>query len=145
MPAGPRGSLPTVGYGVEQVIYGIGTDIVHVPRMQANLARFGERFARRMLNERELQDFRLSAKPAHFLAKRFAAKEAAVKAIGLGFRRGLGLRDIGVRHDRNGRPELEYSARALALLRELGIGDSHLSLADEAEHAIAFVTLLQRR
>ena len=71
------------------MIFGIGTDIVSVQRMRRNLGRYGERFARRILSESELEEFRATAKPENFLAKRFAAKEAAAKAMGTGFSGGL--------------------------------------------------------
>ena len=124
------------------MIYGIGTDIVRVSRMQKNIEQYGDKFSRRILSEAELRDYAVSVKPAHFLAKRFAAKEATAKAMGIGFSRGMSLRDIGVGHDKNGKPTLEYFSRAEELIRELGIGEGYISIADEDDHAVAFVTLL---
>lgn len=98
------------------MIYGIGTDIVRVERMAANLQRFGDRFAHRILTKAEQADFAHSAKPAHFLARRFAAKEAAAKALGLGISEGLSFRQIGIGHDERGKPRLEYTGRALVFL-----------------------------
>ena len=126
------------------MIYGIGTDIVRVERMQRSLDRFGERFAARVLSSAELEDFRRSLRPAHFLARRFAAKEAAAKALGTGFVRGLRLRDIGVGHDADGKPVLVFHGAAEALLRKLHIQATHLSLADETDYAVAFVLLEAR-
>jgi len=126
------------------MIYGIGTDIVSVGRIQAGLQRHGEKFARRILSNRELDDYRNAPSPEHFLAKRFAAKEAAAKAMGIGFSKGLSLRHIGVTHDQNGKPMLEYLGRAVELVEEMGIGESHVSIADETDHAVAFVTLLAK-
>lgn len=123
------------------VIFGIGTDIVRVDRIARSLQRFGERFARRILTDKEQKDFAQSKSPAHFLAKRFAAKEAAAKAMGLGISAGLSFRQIGVSHDDRGRPRLEYSGQAARYCREQGISASHISLSDEQEYAIAFVTL----
>lgn len=123
------------------MIYGIGTDIVRVSRMQKSLARYGERFARRLLTPAELTDFRRALAPAHFLARRFAAKEAAAKAIGTGFAGGLRLRHIGVAHDARGKPQLVFEAPAVAWLEARGIRAAHLSIADEQDHAIAFVAL----
>ncbi len=123
------------------MIFGIGTDIVHVVRMADNLQSYGNKFARRIMAEPEFEGFLACARPAHFLAKRFAAKEAAVKAMGTGFRDGLGLKQISVAHDELGRPYLEYSGRAAELVGQMGIGDSFLSLADEEEYAIAYVVL----
>lgn len=123
------------------MIYGIGTDIVSVQRISDGLARHGERFAQRILGETELSGFALATSPANYLAKRFAAKEATAKALGTGFRNGLSLSQITVGHDPLGRPILEFNGKALTLIRDLGIESSHLSLADEKEYAIAFVTL----
>jgi holo-[acyl-carrier protein] synthase len=123
------------------VIFGIGTDIVRVARVQQDLDRFGERFAERILTERELVEFRAAVNRAHFLAKRFAAKEAAAKALGTGFSQGIFFHEIGIGHDDLGKPLLEFSGRALEFLREKRIAITHVSLADEADHAVAFVTL----
>jgi holo-[acyl-carrier protein] synthase len=123
------------------MIYGIGTDIVRVARMQRNLLRYGERFAARILTEGELVEFRRTMKPAHFLARRFAAKEAAAKAMGTGFRDGLFLRHIAVTHDAKGKPLLVFAGRAAAFVREQMIHAAHLSVTDEEDHAVAFVTL----
>ncbi len=124
------------------MICGIGTDIVAVARLQANLDRYGERFAARILTASEMAVFREAAnKKAHFLAKRFAAKEALVKALGTGFRDGLSLRDIAVANDALGKPVLEFSAKLADRLRARGITRWHLSLTDEREYALAFVVL----
>ncbi len=123
------------------MIFGIGTDIVRVSRMHRNLERYGERFARRILAEQEWEGFLASRRRAHFLAKRFAAKEAAVKALGTGFRDGITLQQIAVGHEHNGRPLLTFSARAQELVVRNGIGSAHLSLSDEEEYAVAFVAM----
>lgn len=123
------------------MIFGIGTDIVRVGRMEQDLQRFGERFAERILTAGEFEEFRLNAKPAHFLARRFAAKEAAAKAMGTGFANGLSWRHIGVTHDAAGKPILEFSGEAENFLRRHGVTVAHISLADEEDHAVAFVTL----
>lgn len=125
------------------MICGIGTDIVSIPRIHASLERFGEPFARRVLTAEEWTEYRASPRPERFLAKRFAAKEAAVKALGLGFRQGLAFHLIGVTHDPYGKPGLVYGGRALERVRERGITDSLLSIADEREYAVAFVVLLR--
>jgi len=125
------------------VIFGIGTDIVSIERIRTALERHGERFARRVLAEREWDAYRNSARPEHFLAKRFAAKEAAAKAFGTGFRDGLVMRDIAVVNDSKGKPELSFSGHAALMCEEFGIGRHYLSLSDERDHAIAFVTFLE--
>jgi holo-[acyl-carrier protein] synthase len=126
------------------LIFGIGTDIVQVSRIRDDLDRYGERFAARVLTSSEYEGYCASHKPAHYIAKRFAVKEATAKAFGLGFRDGLSLHHIGVVHNPLGKPELEYHGRALEICREFDIVESHVSIADEGEYAIAFVTLLAR-
>jgi holo-[acyl-carrier protein] synthase len=125
------------------MIYGIGTDIISIQRIEAALTRHGERFAAKILSDDELQAFQQSARPAHFLAKRFAAKEAAAKAFGTGFRDGLHLRHISVTHDPLGKPGLAFSDQAELLKDRLGIGESYLSVSDEERYAVAFVTLVK--
>lgn len=124
------------------VIVGIGTDIVRVSRIARNLERYGERFARRILTSNELVEFSNTRRSANFIAKRFAAKEATAKAMGHGFRDGLMLTDIGVGHDELGKPLLEYSGKAVDICDRLNVGESHLSISDEDEYAVAFVTLV---
>jgi holo-[acyl-carrier protein] synthase len=123
------------------VIFGIGTDIVRVARMQQNIERYGEKFAERILTASELEDYRRETRKAHFLAKRFAAKEAAAKAMGTGFRDGLMLHHIGVTHDAAGKPQLAFTDQAAEFIRANAIVSVHVSLADEEDHAVAFVTL----
>jgi len=123
------------------VIFGIGTDIVRIPRMADNLDRYGDRFAARILTGAEMAIFIDSLQQAPFLAKRFAAKEAVAKALGTGFRNGLNLHDIGVDNDVLGKPLLVFSERAQQMLQKRGIGRTHLSLSDESEYAVAYVVL----
>ena len=123
------------------MIFGIGTDIVRSQRMADNLDQHGERFAARILTDVEMAAFLDSSRQPQFLAKRFAAKEAAAKALGTGFRDGLSLRDIGVNNNALGKPELTFSERAQQTLQDQGIGAAHLSLSDESEYAIAYVVL----
>ncbi|MGD8572901.1 MAG: holo-ACP synthase [Gammaproteobacteria bacterium] len=123
------------------MIYGIGTDIVAVSRLESALNRHGQRFAGRILADEEMVRFSEYAKPAQFLAKRFAAKEAVAKAFGTGFRDGLSLRHIIVDNDHHGRPTLRFTAMAQTLAERLGIRASHLSLSDEQDYAVAMVVL----
>ena len=126
------------------MIFGIGTDIVRVARMQQSLDKHGERFARRILTEHELAGYLKANKPANFLAKRFAAKEATAKAMGTGFRDGLSLKHINVGHDPQGKPLLEFTGQAAEFMENNGINEAHISLADEQEYAVAFVTLVKK-
>ncbi len=123
------------------MIFGIGTDIVRVDRMTENLKKYGDKFARRILSEHEFKEYVNKKNQAHFLAKRFAAKEAAAKAMGTGFISGLKFSDISVEHDELGKPFLVYSGRATEFVNEKSIKESYLSIADELDHAVAFVTL----
>lgn len=125
------------------IIHGIGTDLVRIARLERVLARRGEAFARRILAEEEFRDFATSTAPARFLAKRFAAKEATAKAFGTGIRDGLRLAHIEVIHDTLGRPGLRFHGRAVELIERFGIGEAHLSITDEADLALAFVTLVR--
>lgn len=123
------------------MIIGVGTDIVEVARLRAGLARFGEAYAQRILAPSERPEFATSPRPAHYLAKRFAAKEALAKAFGCGFRGDFGLRDIAVSRDPLGAPKLVLLAGAAHYAERLGVVRLHLSLTDERRYAVAFVVL----
>ncbi len=123
------------------MIVGIGTDIVRVARLEVGLARFGRRYVERILDKVEAAEFDAAARQAHFLAKRFAAKEAAAKALGTGFQGAFGLRDIRVAHDTLGCPRLVLSNGARLRADQLGVTAVHLTLSDEADYAVAFVIL----
>jgi holo-[acyl-carrier protein] synthase len=123
------------------LIYGVGTDLIEIPRVERALQRFGQRFAQRILCESELRRFRAHAKPAAYLAKRFAAKEAFTKALGTGIRAPANWHGVWVSNLRSGKPQLEYSAPLAALLEARGIRRSHLTLTDERGMAAATVIL----
>lgn len=123
------------------MIYGIGTDIVSIKRIEDALFRFGDRFLHRILNETEVAEYAQSAQPARFLAKRFAAKEAFSKAFGTGIGGEIAWHDVAVGHDQRGKPIINSSAQLAARLADCKIKNSHISISDESEHAIAFVVL----
>jgi len=123
------------------VIYGVGTDLIEISRVERALARFGVRFAQRILCESELKRFSGHAKPAAYLAKRFAAKEAFSKALGTGIRAPANWHGVWVINHRSGKPQLEFSAALAALMRSRGILRSHLTLTDERGMAAATVIL----
>ena len=125
------------------MIHGIGTDIVSVSRLVQLYERYGHRFARRILSDEEYLEFEKLNHPEHFLAKRFAVKEAASKALGTGFRDGLSLKHIAVTHDALGKPQLVFHGYAKQLQTELNIGDMHLTISDEESYAVAFVVLMK--
>jgi holo-[acyl-carrier protein] synthase len=120
------------------VIFGVGTDIVELSRIQATYDRFGEHFVERLLMPQELTLFRRTKWPVRFLAMRFAGKEAVVKAMGTGFRHGIWLRDVGITNNDWGRPLVIWSDRGKAVCEQLGIGEGHVSLTDDAGLIIAF-------
>jgi holo-[acyl-carrier protein] synthase len=122
-------------------IYGIGTDLVAISRIETIWNRYGLQFARRILTEQELLLVSNHKNPIHFLAKRFAAKEAVAKAFGTGFRpQGILLTEIGVGNDPLGRPYLEFVGRTKQLFEEQDL-KTHISLSDESGYALAFVIL----
>jgi holo-[acyl-carrier protein] synthase len=123
------------------VIYGVGTDVVEILRIEKALARFGERFAKRILCESELKRFSSHRQPAAYLAKRFAAKEAFTKALGTGIHAPANWHGVWVRNLPSGKPVLEFSAPLKKLLKKRKISDSHLSLSDERGVAVATVIL----
>lgn len=123
------------------MILGIGTDIARVARFESAMARHGPRFAQRILGDAERAQLAGRQDKAAFLAKRFAAKEAFVKALGSGLRHGMRWTDIQVISDALGRPGLALSGKAQALASAAGVRHLHLSLSDEAELALAMVLL----
>ncbi|MDH4125918.1 MAG: holo-ACP synthase [Gammaproteobacteria bacterium] len=123
------------------MIFGVGTDIVEVARIQATYDRFGEHFVQRILMDEEILLFRQSKWPVRFLAMRFAGKEATVKAMGTGFRHGIWMRDVGITNNDWGRPLIIWSGRGRAVCKQLGIGSGHVSLTDDAGLVVAFAVV----
>ena len=126
------------------MIFGIGTDIVQLARVEEIFARHGEHFVRRLLMPPEEEAFRAYRRPVRFLAMRFAAKEAIVKALGTGFAHGVWIRDVGVAPDAWGRPQIIWSERGRARRDELGAGDGHVTLSDEAGLVVAVAVLMRK-
>ncbi|MGC9196195.1 MAG: holo-ACP synthase [Syntrophobacteraceae bacterium] len=120
-------------------VYGVGIDIVVVRRLGKSLERWGHRFAKRVFTDFELEYCSGRKNRAACLAMRFAAKEAFVKALGLGMRKPLLWQDIEIRPDGLGKPEIFLSPRALDYCEQKGIRSWHLSLTDEGEYAAAVV------
>ena len=123
------------------MILGTGIDLCDVGRIAAALERFGKRFAERILVARELERFALHARPAHYLAKRFAAKEALAKALGTGIRAPVNWHNIEVRNAPSGKPFFQPSAALHALFETRRVRAAHLSITDERSMACAFVVL----
>ena len=125
------------------MIYGIGTDIVAVKRIESALQRYGDRFARRILAAAEWEDYEACNQRARFLAKRFAAKEAFVKALGTGMRHPATWHNINVTHDKLGRPGFGLEPELAQVLAQHNICGHHLSISDEVEMVVAFSVLEQ--
>jgi holo-[acyl-carrier protein] synthase len=125
------------------VIFGIGTDILQAERVEKTWLKFGEHFARRLLLDEEYALFEKTKRPVRFLAMRFAAKEAIVKALGTGFANGVWVRDVGMLPNPLGQPQVIYSERGKAVCRKLGVGEGHLTLSDEAGFIVAVAVLLK--
>ena len=123
------------------MIFGVGTDLVEVSRIQDSLQRFGHDFASRILGEFELQEFAQSKQPARFLAKRFAAKEAFAKALGTGIRHPATFENIQIAHDDMGKPVFEFAPALAECLANKQIAFAHLSISDEKAFATAVVSL----
>ncbi|MEX0140164.1 holo-ACP synthase [Massilia sp. LMS1-1-1.1] len=129
------------------MIYGIGTDICKIPRIEAALARHGERFAKKILGPQELEKFRArTAKNAvrgvRFLATRFAAKEAFSKAIGLGLRMPMTWPAAQMLNHPSGKPMIVCSG-VLAEFMEKNRLSAQVTISDEEEYAVAFVIVEQ--
>jgi holo-[acyl-carrier protein] synthase len=123
-------------------ISGIGIDLVSIPRMRATIARWQDRFLRRVFTEAEIAYCRERADPAPHYAARFAAKEAALKALGTGLQLGVHWREIEVRRERTQAPTLVLTGRS----REIGLfkGGTRmlLSLTHEGDYALAQAMLV---
>ncbi len=121
-------------------IRGHGIDLMDVERIRAMVNDHGERFLTRIFTDNERQYAAQSARrEAEHLAARFAAKEAALKALGTGWTRGIAWTDIEVTRGPTGRPELNITGQAAAIAAEAGITEWHLSISHTETHAVASV------
>ncbi|HEY1284183.1 MAG TPA: holo-ACP synthase, partial [Steroidobacteraceae bacterium] len=109
------------------MIFGIGVDVLEAARIGRSLERFGERFTRHLLMPQELAQLTRTRRPERFIAMRFAAKEAIVKAMGTGFAHGVWIRDVGVVQNAWGKPEVVFSERGERVRRQLGVGEGHIT------------------
>ncbi|MBU9848201.1 holo-ACP synthase [Rahnella ecdela] len=122
-------------------ILGLGTDIVEISRIEAVIERSGDRLAKRILCANEWAVYQQHQQPVRFLAKRFAVKEAAAKALGTGIRNGLAFEQFEVVNDALGKPGLVFHARAAEMAAQMGVKSVHVTLADERRYACATVII----
>lgn len=122
-------------------ILGLGSDIVEIARIEGAISRSGDRLAKRILSPSEWEQYQAHHQPARFLAKRFAVKEAAAKAMGTGIRLGLAFNQFEVSNDPLGKPLLLFHGRAKIMAEEMGIQAVHVTLADERHYACATVII----
>ena len=122
------------------MIFGVGTDVVAIARVRQLFERHGERALEKLLAPVERADFDRAKDPARFLAKRFAAKEAFGKALGIGVATPATLPNIAVVHDALGKPAFSYAPELAAFLEQRGLS-AHLSISDEKDLALAFVVM----
>jgi len=116
-------------------IFGVGIDIVEIQRIKETYSRYGERFARKILSNSELRNFYKNKNKISFLAKRFAAKEAVGKALGVGIKNGSILKNIEIKNDLHGKPFVNINnAKKLNMTEKKEI---HISLSDEKKYAVA--------
>jgi holo-[acyl-carrier protein] synthase len=125
------------------MIFGIGVDVLEMQRISRTLGRFGARFTEHLLLPAEKEQLARTQRPERFIAMRFAAKEAIVKAMGTGFAHGVWIRDVGVVQNAWGKPEVVFSARGEKVRRGLGIGDGHVTLTDESGLIVAVAVLMK--
>ena len=121
------------------MIYGIGTDILRIERIEQLYGKYGQALAERLLSRIELLEWRSVGNKTNFLAKRFAAKEAFAKAVHTGLRSPVTLHHISIAHDKLGRPEFVVEPPLQEWLCQQGIGRVHLSLSDDNGAVVAFV------
>ncbi len=123
------------------MIVGMGVDIIEVPRVRAAIERFGERFLRRLFTPGEIRYCESKANKHERFAARFAAKEAALKAIGTGLSRGISWQDVEIVREPSGRPTLSFTGRAAEFAKRLGVRRSSVSLSHTEQVAFAQVIL----
>lgn len=132
------------------MILGLGTDVVNINRIEHALEQFGDQFLSRVYTPEEIA--RAAKFPAHnfraraaYYAKRFAAKEAAAKALGTGFHNGVSFQDFSITNNEHGMPLIHFSGRALTLIERHSIQgvlpNVHLSLSDDYPSAFAVIVI----
>ncbi len=124
-------------------VVGIGTDIIDISRLNKMNERARERLAQRVLTDTELKKYQQLKKSIPFLAKRWAGKEAAAKALGRGIADGISFQHFEIESLPSGQPVLVLTKRAFEIAQQLGANSWHISLSDEVNYATAVVVLSQ--
>ncbi len=123
------------------MIVGIGVDIAETARVEKLNAKYGQRFAQRILTADELLEFDRRKHSSSYLATRFAAKEAVAKALGTGIGEQLSFHSIQIDNDNQGKPLLRFLGTAVDLIAGLNIKNAMISLSDEKHYVVAMVVL----
>jgi holo-[acyl-carrier protein] synthase len=127
------------------MIFGIGTDVLQLARIERVYQRYGDRFAERLLLDEEHALYVTAKNKPRFLGMRFAAKEAIAKALGTGFANGIWVRDVGSVPNKLGQPQVVYSERGREVCARLGVGEGFLTLTDEAGLIVSVAVLMRRQ
>ena len=122
-------------------ILGIGTDMVECSRIAKLMDRFGQKFIERILSEDELQSFKQLAQGSAYVAKRFAAKEAVAKALGIGIGQ-VAFNEISVTNLPSGKPIVNFIGKSKEYVKTLNITEIMITLSDEKAYALAFVVII---
>ena len=127
------------------MIYGIGTDIIQIPRIEAALLRYGDRFTQKILGAEELAEFakrkeKSAVRGDRFVATRFAVKEAFSKAVGLGMRAPMSWCSVQTLNASSGQPILVLSGDMKEFMTAHNLS-AHVSITDESDYAVAFVVV----
>ncbi|MEN6320596.1 MAG: holo-ACP synthase [Syntrophaceae bacterium] len=123
------------------MIFGIGTDLVEVSRVEKILQKWGDKFLTKVYSQNEIDYCQKKAFPSIHYAARFAAKESFLKSLGIGLGMGVKLQDIEVVNNQQGSPVLNVHESIKARLDNLGINKIHISITHTREHAQAVVIL----
>ena len=125
-------------------IFGIGTDIINIKRMEKSIKKNGDNFINKVFSKNEISYCKKKKNPFPFYAKRFAAKEALSKALGTGIRKGIKFKNIEITNDNFGKPSIELKGTTAAFLKKkikTKKYDIHLSLSDDIPWAQATVII----
>ena len=128
-------------------VFGIGIDMVDLNRVKIIYSRYGDKFAKKILNHEEFGGYTNAKNKPSFLAKRFAAKEAFAKTIGTGFRYNLSFKDIAIVNDKLGKPSFLITEKIKKIVKKqfkTSSFDFFLSISDEKKYSIAYVVLQKK-